>query len=80
MTAKQSKRARREAARRARQRRQRMIWAVASLAVVVAVGAFIGTRGGSPDQAAALAPHSAMRLSRGYRHPGVGGSEPEPAD
>lgn len=65
MTSKQSKRARREAARRARQRRQRMIWAMSTLAVVVAVGAFIGTRGGSPDQAAALAPDFELSSSNG---------------
>ena len=56
MANRQSKREKREAARRAAQRQQRIKWAGITVAIVLAIGAFVAFSGGSSDQAAALAP------------------------
>lgn len=65
MANKQSRRARREEARRSAQRRQRIRWAGLAAAIVLGIGAFVATSGGSGDEAAALAPDFELETNSG---------------
>jgi len=66
MTTRQSKQARREAARAERQRRQLAIWGSVTVAILLAIAAFVVSSGGSEDGAAeALAPEFELENTSG---------------
>jgi cytochrome oxidase Cu insertion factor (SCO1/SenC/PrrC family) len=66
MTTRQSKQARREAAQTARQRRLLLMWGSVTAAILLGIGAFVLSSGGSGDEAAAeLAPDFELENTSG---------------